>query len=225
MEKILYEDADVAVCYKPPGMPSQTSRFGQKDVVSILKNHRAAKREPPYIALINRLDQPVEGLLLAAKSKSAAALLSQPAACALDKCYRAVVRNRKANPLVAGDTGTLSDYLKKDGRTNTSKVVEAGTKGAKEARLTYRVLRAREDLAELYIRLDTGRHHQIRVQMANASLPLVGDCKYGQELKALGSGFWIALCSVKISFIHPITRKKMEFEIEPENPAFQLLYR
>ena len=76
MESIVYEDSELIIFHKPAGIPAQTSRFGQKDVVSILKNYRAGRREEPYIALINRLDQPVEGLMLAAKTKQSAAFLS-----------------------------------------------------------------------------------------------------------------------------------------------------
>ncbi len=226
MERILYEDDQVLVFHKPSGLAAQTSRIGQQDVVSILKNYRAKKQEQPYIALINRLDQPVEGLLLAAKTREAAASLTgQLTAHQLDKCYRAVVCNCREKPLRAGEEGTLTDYLLKDGRTNCSKVVQKGTQGAKEAVLKYRVERVVQGLAELYIELYTGRHHQIRVQLANASLPILGDLKYAKE--AAEDGFKtkapLALCSVKIVFMHPKSRKKMELEIEPENPAFQLL--
>ena len=87
------------------------------------------------------------------------------------------------------------------------------------------MLRAGEELADLSIKLETGRHHQIRVQMANAGTPLVGDSKYGRKdsYKLQGAGRFVALCFVKIGFLHPATKRRMEFEIEPENPAFQLL--
>ena len=194
MEQIIYEDDQVLVFHKPSGLAVQTSRFGQQDVVSILKNYRAKKRELPYIALINRLDQPV-------------------------------VRNDRENPLRVGEEGVLTDYLLKDGRTNCSGVVQKGTEGAKEAVLKYEVEKVCKSMAELYIELCTGRHHQIRVQMANAALPILGDLKYGRGSAAEGFEMKIplALCSVKIVFMHPKSRKKMEFEIEPENPAFQLL--
>ena len=226
MEQIKYEDDQILVFHKPAGLAVQTSRLGQKDVVSILKNYRAARQEMPYIAPINRLDQPVEGLLLLAKTKEAAAeLTTRLKAHQMDKCYRAVVCNDRNQPLLAGEEGGLTDYLLKDGKTNCSKVVKKGTPGAKEAILKYRVIKADENLAELYIELLTGRHHQIRVQLANASLPILGDFKYGRKDASDVSGMKIslALCSVKISFMHPKNRKKMEFEIEPKNPAFQLL--
>lgn len=226
MNQILYEDEDMILFQKPAGIPSQTGRLKEKDVVSILKNYRAGKGEEPYIALIHRLDQPVEGILLAAKTKEAAAELSrQSAGCEMDKYYRAMVHNRSTEPLVQGQTGELTDYLLKNGKTNCSSVVNEGTKGAKKAALQYEVLRAGEELADLSIKLETGRHHQIRVQMANAGFPLVGDFKYGRKTadKPQGERKYAALCFAKIGFLHPATKKRMEFEIEPENSAFQLL--
>lgn len=226
MDQILYEDEDLILLRKPAGIPSQTSRLREKDMVSILKNYRVQKGEEPYIALIHRLDQPVEGILLAAKTKEAAAELScQSVNHAMDKYYRAMVHNRSQEPLARGQAGKLTDYLLKNGKTNCSSVVKEGIKGAKKAVLQYEVLRAGEELADLAIKLETGRHHQIRVQMANAGLPLVGDFKYGRKDadKLQGAGRFVALCFVKIGFLHPTIKKRMEFEIEPENPAFQLL--
>lgn len=226
MDQILYEDKHMILLWKPAGIPSQTSRAAEKDMVSILKNYRAQKEEDPYIALIHRLDQPVEGILLAAKTKEAAAELSrQSAAHTMDKYYRAMVHNRSIRPLVPGETGKLTDYLLKNGRTNCSCIVKEGTKGAKKAVLEYETLRADDAFADLSIKLETGRHHQIRVQMMHAGMPLVCDFKYGRERDASlrGAERQIALCFVKIGFLHPKTQKRMEFEMEPKNPAFQLL--
>lgn len=225
-EMILYEDEDILVVHKPGGIPVQTSRIGQKDIVSILKNYRVQKQEEPYIGVIHRLDQPVEGILVFAKTKEAAAGLSgQSQAHVMDKIYRAVVYNQTGNPIESGAEGTLADYLLKDSKTNTSKVVKESTKGAKKAVLQYQVLGVKDDLAELRIKLETGRHHQIRVQMANANLPLVGDQKYGLKNMPFIQGIDrnVALCAVKIGFRHPKAGKQMEFEIEPENTTFGLV--
>ena len=214
MEKewnIIYEDAELIVTYKPSDLAVQTSRMGQKDLVSMLKNYRVKKKEPPYVAVINRLDQPVEGLVLVAKTKEAAADLSrQLQGGQIGKYYRAVVLNQTGKDLTAGET-------------NLSKVVSADTKGAKKAILEYEVLTVKEDRADLFIHLQTGRHHQIRVQMAHADLPLAGDRKYGKTDSMVSGMTGIALCSVKLQFMHPKTKKKMEFSIEPENRIFQLL--
>lgn len=225
MQNILYEDNDIIVVHKPGGIPVQTNRIGQKDMVSLLKNYRVQKKEPPYIGVIHRLDQPVEGVLLFAKTKEAAAKLSsQFKERQMDKYYQAVVMNLTEKPLTAGQEGSLEDFLLKDGRNNTSKVVNQEAKDAKKAVLHYKVLQVKDNLAKLSIKLETGRHHQIRVQMANAKMPIVGDRKYGAKiippLKDVDRN--VALCSVKIGFIHPKTNEKMEFEIEPENKTFTL---
>ena len=120
----------------------------------------------------------------------------------------------------------LEDYLKKDGRTNTSAVVNAGTTGAKKARLSYEVLGEAVDKISgkkkwlLRIHLDTGRHHQIRVQMAHAGMPLAGDRKYGTGTNVtIGSGS-LALCAASLTFSHPVTGRIMKFETKPEGSGF-----
>lgn len=221
MVHILYEDAQILVVQKPGGVAVQTGRLAQKDMVSILKNYRADNREEPYIGVVHRLDQPVEGVMVFAKTAAAAAGLSgQFEKGKAEKYYRAVVLNRMEEPLLEGAGAVLTDYLIKDGRNNVSKVVPPGTKGAKKAVLQYTVVKAGEELAKLDIRLETGRHHQIRVQMANAGFPLLFDHKYGpKDLRREAAG-QIALCAAKICFLHPGTGERMEFEAAPENPAF-----
>ena len=169
--KIIFEDKDIIVCHKPAGIPTQSSRIGTKDMVSILKNHlikntakKASSREP-YIAVIHRLDQPVEGLLVFAKTPAAAKELSrQLTTSGFGKYYRA-----QALGIFEHNEGTLEDYLVKDGRTNTSRVCEENVPNAKYARLHYKVIHtdtlpSGEPFSQLEIHLDTGRHHQIRVQ-------------------------------------------------------------
>ena len=139
--EIIYEDKDIIVCHKPAGVPTQSSRIGTKDMVSILKNHlikntakKTASREP-YLAVIHRLDQPVEGLLVFAKTPAAARELSrQLTTSGFGKYYRA-----QALGIFEHSEGTLEDYLVKDGRTNTSRVCEENVPDAKYARLHYKV--------------------------------------------------------------------------------------
>ncbi|MCI9416859.1 MAG: RluA family pseudouridine synthase [Eubacterium sp.] len=226
MEFIIYEDAQLLLVHKPAGIPVQTKSLSQKDMVSILKNYRAQKGEEPYIAVVHRLDQPVEGLLLLARTAQAAAQLSEQFQKRMvDKYYRAVVYNERNAPLSAGESGRLTDYLWKDPKQNLSMAVSEGTKGARKAVLQYRVLKTKDRFAELSVLLETGRHHQIRVQMANAGLPLAGDLKYGWtgDVMFQGTAKHPALCADQISFIHPITKQKMEFHTKPQNPIFQLL--
>lgn len=274
MDGILYEDVDILVCRKKAGVPVQSARLGQKDMVSQLNNYLAEKRESvkggkEEIYVVHRLDQPVEGVIVFGKTKRAAAELSrQINGGSMKKVYRAVCCMEKELEAYGeeapeqGKERILVDYLLKDGKTNTSRVVKKESRDAKRAELSYRVAdtlclknpggkasKRREEenrrsggsekngvevcknknelgyvLAE--IDLKTGRHHQIRVQMANAGMPLYGDQKYNKnwkEFRMEDDGMpSLALCAVSLTFRHPVTKKKMEFYTEPENPAFAL---
>ncbi len=215
MLNILYEDEAILVCIKEAGVATQTKQMGQKDMESILKNYRVSKGELPYIGIVHRLDQPVSGVMVFAKTKDAAADLSrQIATKAADKYYYAVTDGvPEAKHSLKARCGTLEDYLLRDGKANISKVVTKGTEGAKRAELSYEVLTQNGTCAIVRIKLETGRHHQIRVQMANAGWPLVGDKKYNFKENMKSSYGTLSLCSYKIAFKHPVTKKKMEFEI------------
>lgn len=213
-DKILYEDDAIIVCRKEAGIPVQTAKMGLQDMVSLLKNYRVQKKEEPYIGLVHRLDQPVEGVMLFAKTKQAAsALAKQVSGRSVDKCYYAVVWGK-----MSAASGELSDYLLKDGKSNRSEVVPEQTAGAKKAELSYRVLKEKEEKSLLDVCLKTGRHHQIRVQLSHAGCPIYGDSKYGT--KGENGYLPLALCSYKLGFIHPTTGKRMEFEINPEGKGF-----
>lgn len=226
-EEILYEDKEIIVVHKKAGVATQTARLGESDMVSALKNYL----KTPYIAVVHRLDQPVEGVLVFAKTKKAAANLSrQNAGQTMNKQYYAVVwmPKDKAEEL-EGVENVLVDYLLKDGKTNTSRVVNAQTAEAKRAELSFEIIKVakmrNEDRKALVrVQLKTGRHHQIRVQMANAGMPLLGDIKYGsEEAKDFSRVHCIknvALCACHLEFLHPTTGKKMEFQVEPMGEAF-----
>ena len=212
--KILHEDKDLLVIYKPPGIPVQSAKPSVPDVMSMLCNEFLERGEKkPYLGLVNRLDQPVEGIFLVGKNEKAAADLSRQAGehTKMEKWYQALVCGS-----LPQKEGVLVDYLVKDGRTNQSLVVPAGTKGAKQSRLQYELLKTWGDKSLLKIRLFTGRHHQIRVQFAHAGVPIVGDRKYG---KSDAGGSRLCLCACKIVFIHPRTRKAMAFQVEPTFPV------
>lgn len=221
--RILYEDACIIVCHKPSGIPVQSASMRVKDMVSILKLYRL-ENEPcrdktgkaePYIGVVHRLDQPVQGVIVFAKTKKAAASLSTRMTGERDrqaeKQYRAVVCGKPECK-----EGELAAYLLKDGRTNTSCIVSADTKGAKEGRLEYQVLEEKEGYSLLNIRLLTGRHHQIRVQLAGAGMPIAGDQKYNPSAKKEQ----LALCAYSLTFRHPETGKKITFQVRPEGGAF-----
>lgn len=218
---ILFEDEHILVCFKPAGVPVQTKSASVPDMESILKNHlmkcAAQTGGRPYLAVIHRLDQPVEGLLVFAKTPEAARKLnSQLQSGGFGKHYKAIV----CGTLPAA-SGVLTNYLVKDGRTNTSRVCDKNTPDAKYAELSYEVLRVCSDTDRTLIRikLKTGRHHQIRVQMAAAGTPLLGDTKYNPEAafakdrRGSANGKQLALCAYRLSFRHPVTGKPMEFEL------------
>ena len=230
-KNIIYEDNDIIIAYKPAGIATQTARLGQQDMVSELKNYLAGKAENkgkgvPYLGLVHRLDQPVAGILAFAKNKEAAASLSrQLTDGGFHKYYEALVFGRPEKEQAA-----LEDYLYKDAKTNKSMVVKEGFPGAKKAKLSYTrketlmVWEARQEASLLEIELFTGRHHQIRVQMANAGIPLLGDSKYGSDAdkqfsQQIGCRN-VALCACRLRFQHPKTGKEMCFERQPEEEIF-----
>lgn len=228
--KIIYEDKDFIVCHKRAGLAVQTGKIGAIDLVNELKNYlmKPSKEKPmkePYLGVVHRLDQPVEGVILFAKNQAAAGALSKQLTTGImNKCYYAVAAAVQGK---VKEQGILTDYLMKDNKTNTS-FVTSKDKG-KESKLEYTLIKKAEANSKTYalydIHLLTGRHHQIRVQMSNANMPLLGDRKYGNEFSgALSTELNVknvALCAYKLEFTHPTLKKKMEFKIIPEGQIFQ----
>ena len=207
---ILYEDDAILVCHKPAGVAVQTARLGEADMESLLKNYRAEKGEEPWIGVVHRLDQPVEGVMVFAKTKEAAASLGRQMRERLaEKDYYAVT-----DGIPAQKKGMLEDYLLRDGWTNLSSVVAKTTPGAKRAALSYEVIKEGNGRAVLRIRLQTGRHHQIRVQLAHAGMPIAGDRKYQFREHVAPSGRGLSLCACRLVFRHPADKRKLEFEID-----------
>lgn len=219
--KILYEDKDLFVIHKPAGIAVQSARVGQMDCENELKNYLAKKGESPFLALVHRLDQPVEGVLVVAKNKKAAAELNkQLAEGTLHKTYFAVVYQKEEM-----EDGSFVDYMIKDGQL--AKIVPSHTEGAKEAKLRYIIIRKKDDLALVKVEIETGRFHQIRCQMAHHDMPLLGDTKYGTDISiniSRNCGIRnVALCANEITFIHPTSQKEMHFAVQPMNSAFAKL--
>ena len=211
--KIIYEDSHILIVHKPAGLATQTSHVGQQDVVSELKNYLKA----PYVGVVHRLDQPVEGLLVFAKTKEAAGKLTkQLSAGTLNKQYYAVICGKPAE-----NRGELVDYLVKEG--NSARVGQPQEKEAKQAILQYRLVQElNEDGCLLDIHIETGRFHQIRLQMANAEHPILGDLKYGSQQSIELSWKYqvknVALYAYRVELYHPITGKKLDYSIQPEFP-------
>ena len=210
---VLYEDNHIIVVEKPPNIPSQGDKTGDEDMLTIIKEYIKEKYNKPgnvYLGLIHRLDRPVGGVMVFAKTSKAAARLSEQVRNkTFQKEYLVIVDGKLEN-----NKGTLENYLLKNEKNNISKVVTENTKNAKYAKLDYEVLKYNEEinLSVLKILLHTGRHHQIRVQLNNVGHSICGDQKYGTR----GRGKQISLWAYKLTIEHPITKEKMTFTAVPE---------
>ena len=212
--KVIFEDNHIIVVEKQPNIPSQSDKTGDIDMLTLVKQYIKEKYNKPgnvYLGLVHRLDRPVGGVMVFAKTSKAASRLSeQVRQKVFKKKYLAVVDGKIEN-----ENGTLEDYLYKDERNNISKVVNKEKKNAKLAKLDYKVLAYDEvkDLSLVEINLHTGRHHQIRVQLSNFNHSIFGDQKYGTR----GQGKQIALWAYKLKIVHPTTKEELIFEDYPDN--------
>ena len=212
--KVIYEDNHVIVVEKIPNVPSQSDKTGDIDMLTMVKQYIKEKYNKPgnvYLGLVHRLDRPVGGIMIFAKtSKSASRLSDQVREKVFKKKYLAVVDGKIENK-----SGTLEDYLYKDERNNISKVVNKNKKNAKFAKLDYEVIKYDEvkNLSLVKVNLHTGRHHQIRVQLSNFGHSIFGDQKYGTR----GQGKQIALWAYELTINHPITKEEMTFKDLPES--------
>lgn len=211
--KVLYEDNHIIVVEKPPNIPSQGDKTNDENMLNIIKGYIKEKYNKPgnvYVGLVHRLDRPVGGVMVFAKTSKAASRLSEQVRNKVfKKEYLAIVDGKLENK-----SGTLEDYLLKNEKNNMSKVVPENTKNAKYAKLDYEVLKYDSDinLSVLKVLLHTGRHHQIRVQLANCGHSICGDQKYGTR----GRGKQISLWAYSLTIVHPITKEEMKFEDVPE---------
>lgn len=206
---VLYEDNHLLAVVKPPNLPVQADSSGDDDLLSIMKRYIGNKYQKPgnvYLGLVHRLDRPVGGVMVLARTSKAAARLSAAfASHEQDKRYLAVLQGDMSGAL------TLEDYLLKDGHTGMVRVVSPDTPGAKLARLRTRPVAAREGLTLAEVTLYTGRAHQIRVQHAHAGCPLWGDARYGGGRP----GQQIALWAASLALEHPTRREPMRFSATP----------
>lgn len=210
-ESIVYEDGQILICHKPPGVPVQSARVGVMDLECACRNYLRTA----HIGIVQRLDQPVEGLVVLAKTKKAAGELGRQVQDGrMEKTYLAV-----AHGAVEPPEGMFTDWLVRDGQKRMAAVVPPGAKNAKEARLRYQVVERRGGMSLLKIRLLTGRFHQIRVQFASRGCPLVGDRKYGPQYG--GGEKELGLCAYRLGLIHPVSGKEMYWEIRPKGSAFR----
>lgn len=210
--KIIYEDNHLLVVEKPVNISSQEDETGDQDMLTLLKEDLKQRYNKPgnvFLGLVHRLDRPVGGTMVFAKTSKAASRLSeQIRSRGFKKFYFAVVHGTFSHK-----SGTLHDYLLKDSRSNIVKVVSSSDNGAKEAVLEYEVLKDADNFSLVKIELHTGRPHQIRVQFSNIGHPLFGDQKYGARLNKPGQQ--IALWSAKIILEHPTQKEIMTFKSSP----------
>ncbi len=211
--KVIYEDNHIIVVEKKPNIPSQGDKTNDIDMLTIVKQYIKEKYNKPgevYLGLIHRLDRPVGGVMVFAKTSKAASRLSEQ--------VRNKVFKKKYLTIVDGkmeqEKASLEDYLLKNEKNNLSKVVNEKTKNAKQAKLDYEVLTYNNEinLSVLKIDLHTGRHHQIRVQLSSRGHSIYGDQKYGTR----GRGKQIALWAYSLTILHPITKEEMTFISIPE---------
>lgn len=208
MINILFEDNHLLVVEKPINIPVQQDESKDEDLLNMLKKYLKEKHNKPgnvYLGLVHRLDRPVGGVMVFAKTSKASSRLSEQVRThKMHKEYLAVI---DAN--IIDDQGTFIDKLLKDDTTNIVKVNELG----KESVLNYQVVSRSNNQTLVKIDLITGRSHQIRVQFASRNYPLYGDQKYNPNAIAKTQ---IALMAYKLSFYHPITGELISFEIKPK---------
>lgn len=207
---IIFEDNHLLVVEKPVNMPVCEDESKDLDLLSCLKLYLKEKYNKPgnvYLGLVHRLDRPVGGVMVFAKTSKAASRLSkQVAEHKLEKNYLAVVCGKTP------ESGNLHDYLVKDKNKNMSYVTDK-IKG-KEARLSYKRLDTKNGYSLIEVHLETGRSHQIRVQFSSRGFPLVGDAKYNKNHDGKTS---VALFAKELSFYHPITNEKVTFKLDNPN--------
>ena len=210
---VLYEDNHIIVIEKPVNVPVQEDASQDMDVLRLVKNYVKEKYNKPgdvFIGLVHRLDRPVGGVMVFARTSKAASRLSdQVRTNRIDKIYRAVIIGAMEQT-----DGVLLDYLVKNTKTNTVTTTTKTDKLGKLARLSYNTIKCKNELSMVEVALDTGRSHQIRVQFASRKHALWGDQRYNKTAKV---GQQIALWAVRLSFDHPTTKERMTFTSNPPN--------
>lgn len=207
---IMYEDNHIIVALKPPRLLTQGDDTGDMDMLSLLKAHVKHKYNKPgeaYLGLVHRMDRPVGGLLVFARTSKAAARLSQQIReGTLKREYVLVAEGRTPQDF------TLTDYLQKDPENNMVRVLPQHLRRlGKEAILTGHTLAFTDEQSLVLVRLQTGRAHQIRAQLAHFGHPLLGDARYNPGAKHS----LIALWGMRLALLHPITGKELAFVCPP----------
>lgn len=205
-DRIVFEDNHILVVNKLPSEIVQGDKTGDIPLIENVKYYLKAKYNKPgnvFAGLVHRIDRPVSGIVIFAKTSKALARLNDLIKNReIKKKYLAIVRN---NP--PASEGSLEHFLLKNEQQNKSYVCTAETKGAKKARLDYKLLAASSSYHLLEIDLHTGRHHQIRTQLATIGCPIVGDLKYGDKRSLPNAS--IALHASAVSLVHPVNKTEL----------------
>lgn len=214
---IIYEDSLILVCQKPQGIPVQSDKTLCPDLVNGLRNycHQQTPDKEPYIGLVHRLDRPVGGVMVFGKTPYATKELNRQIQQGIIKKNYLCIVTKDLSPQIQQKSILLTDYLQKDAKNNCSKIVSADTKNAKKAQLLYKVLAVKDGFSLIEVELLSGRHHQIRVQMAAHVAGIYGDSKYNPSHIVNGEWKNIALFSNSLTFIHPKTKKELCFTLSP----------
>lgn len=211
---VLYEDNHLLIVEKPVNIPVQGDSSKDKDLFNILKQYIKEKYNKPgdvYLGLIHRLDRPVGGAMVFARtSKAASRLSNELRQHQIYRKYLAVTHGH-----LSQNKGRLTDYVWKDRRKNIVSVVKPDNKDAKKAVLDYNILQNNEKGSLIEVELKTGRSHQIRIQLANQGAPLYGDQKYGQHVNKPGQQ--IALWASRLSVKHPTKSEMVTVDCPPPN--------
>ena len=216
-EQIVYEDNHLLVINKKVGQLVQGDKTGDESLLELIKNFikkRDGKPGNVFLGLVHRIDRPTSGLVIYAKTSKALSRLTQMVKNReIRKTYWAVVTKE-----MIPQSQRLTHFLKKNEKNNKAIVFPKATDGAKEAILTYHVIKNLDNYLLLEIDLETGRHHQIRAQLSKIGVPIKGDLKYGAARSNPDGG--INLHARKLEFIHPVTKEKVEITAPiPQNDA------
>ena len=207
---VLYEDNHLIVVEKKPNVLSQSDETGDMDLLTMVKNYVKKKYDKPgnvYIGLVHRLDRPVSGVMVFARtSKAAKRLNEQIKNHEFNKTYVAVLDGK-----LEKKKGELVNYLYKDEKTGISKVVDKHFTGGKLSKLNYEVIGYYENKTIVKVNLITGRHHQIRLQFKALGYPLYGDQLYGKK-----NNEQIRLYAYLLAFNHPVTKERLCFKLLPK---------
>ncbi|MDG1804871.1 RluA family pseudouridine synthase [Flavicella sp.] len=205
--EILFEDNHIIVVNKKTGDLVQGDKTGDAPLSDILKEYIKKKYNKPgnvYLGVVHRLDRPTTGIVIFAKTSKALERLNKMLRDkTIDKTYWAVVKNKPSKP-----ADTLVNYLRKNPKNNKATVFNKETKDTKRAVLHYKIIKSLDNYHLLEIDLETGRHHQIRSQLANINCPIKGDLKYGFNRSNKDAG--IHLHARKINFMHPVKKEPIE---------------